>query len=54
MARSTKSVLSRVKANLAKLCEVDQMASNGHSIELITWRDKYCAEIMDICSIEIV
>ena len=54
MARSSKSILSRVKANLGKLCETDQIQPNGQSIELITWKSKYCAEIMDLCSIEIV
>lgn len=54
MARSSKNVLSRVKVNLSKLFEVDQVSRNGQQVELIKWKDKFCAEIMDICTVEIV
>ena len=52
MAKSSKSVLSRIKLNLAKLCEVD--STQEQDMELIKWHSKYVAEIMDLCRIELV
>ena len=54
MAKAPTRLLQHVKINLAKLCDVDQMNPSGNAIELIKWRSKYKAEIMDLCSIEIV
>lgn len=51
MAKTSKSVLSRIKHNLAKLCEAD---STDQVVEVIRWKNKYCAEIMDLCTVEIL
>ena len=54
MAKNSKNLLQRVKLNLRKICEVDQVGPDGQRIELLKWKSKYLAEIMDICLIEIV
>ena len=40
--------------NLRRVCEIDQVGPDGQRIELLKWKSKYHAEIMDICLIEIV
>ena len=54
MAKNSKNLLQRVKNNLTKICDVDQVGPNGQPIELLKWKTKYQAEIMDLCFIEIV
>ena len=48
-AKSSKSVLQRIKINLAKLCDVD-----NNNMQLLKWTSKFSAEIMDLCQVEIV
>lgn len=55
MARTSKNVLQRVKLNLAKLCDMEgQPGNQDHHMELLKWKSKYKAEIMDLCTVEIV
>ena len=54
MAHSSKAVLSRVKANLSKLLESDQLQPRGHAVELIQWKNKFCAEVLEVCTVEVV
>ena len=51
-ARSSKNILTRIKCNLAKLCDVDNLFRP--EVELLNWKSKFSAEIMDLCRIEIV
>ena len=51
-AKTSKSLLSRIKHNLSKLCEVDSTTSAA--VELLKWTGKFSAEIMDLCKIELV
>ena len=48
-AKSSKSLLTRIKSNLAKLCE-----ANGNAVEVLKWTSKFCAEVMDLCKVEMV
>lgn len=36
------------------MCETDVLQPNGSAIELINWKNKFSASIMDLCNIEIV
>lgn len=58
MAKTSKNLLARIKLNLLKLCELDKLSiatatPTNHSNDLLKWKSKYHAEVLELCSIEI-
>lgn len=48
-AKSSKSILQRIKINLTKLCDVE-----NSKMQMLKWTGKYSAEIMDLCKVEVL
>ena len=48
-AKSSKILLTKIKANLSELCDINNM-----NMSLIKWSGKFVADIMDLCRVELV
>ena len=51
-AKMSKNLLARIKLNLIKMCEVDDVSSNV--MDLLKWKSKFVAQVCKLCQIEIV
>ena len=57
MAKSSKALLSRMKINLSKICQVQNQTSLINRIQRsdqLKWKTNYAVDVMDLCSIELV